>query len=85
MFMMRFSSWASFVGEYDRLSDVGRTNQRQKGCDWMDHISAIFAAFFAASCAFMTAVGNSSPFSNESPFQPILQNCPPRLQVEILE
>jgi hypothetical protein len=31
------------------------------------------------------AVGNSPHFSNESPFQTILQNCQPRIQVEILE
>ncbi len=30
------------------------------------------------------AVGNSPHFSNESPFQTILQNCQPRIQVEIL-
>jgi hypothetical protein len=31
-----------------------------------------------------SAVGNSSPFLNESPFQPIRHNGQPRIQVEIL-
>ena len=30
------------------------------------------------------AVGNSPHFLNESPFQPIRQNCQPRIQIEIL-